>query len=148
VRACYGWRGSIVLSGVLAVVSMAVVFVLSGSGAAVSRAGAVSAQRRPAPAVSSAVSSSRSRAARSSVAVVSRYRVPLRVGAQVLRLRRRDSDTFWSGSGRLVTRVYATPVNYRTATGRYVPINTTLSRAGSGSGFVQAGNDLGVRLPA
>lgn len=170
-RAFTGWRGSFVLLVVLATVSVLAVFAGSGSGAAVPHFRAVAVQRRSASATLTATGSSPSvgvragrvssvsqaassrlaqQSSRSSVAqsrsnVLSRYRVPLAVGEQVAGLSRRDSDTFRSGSGRLVTKVYPAPVNYRTAAGRYVPIDTQLVAAGSG--FVQRANDLGVRLP-
>ncbi len=71
----------------------------------------------------------------------------MRVGAEVPWLRRAESDTFVAGSGRLVTKIYPLPVNYRTSTGSFAPINAGLVASGS-SGYVQQANNLGVVLPA
>lgn len=60
---------------------------------------------------------------------------PVRAGAEVPWLRRADSDTFVAGSGRLVTKIYPSAVNYRTASGSFAPIDRTL--VPSGSGYVQ-----------
>jgi RHS repeat-associated protein len=66
------------------------------------------------------------------------------LGAAVPWLRRADSNTFMAGAGRLVTRVYPEPINYRNGK-RFVPIQTRLvSAAGR---YVQAANGLGVSFP-
>lgn len=75
----------------------------------------------------------------------------LHVGREIARLRRARSDTFRvSGDPQakmgLVTRIYPVPVNYRDASGRFVPINPAL--VSTGAGFVQRANNLGVTLPA
>ena len=70
---------------------------------------------------------------------------PVKVGAEVPWLRKADSDTFLAGSGRLVTRIYPQPVNYKTSAGSFAPIDSSL--VASGSGWAQKANDLGVLLP-
>ena len=60
-------------------------------------------------------------------------------------LRRADSDTYVAGSGRLVTKIYPYPVNYRTSSGAFAPIDAGL--VASGSSYGQKANDLGVQLP-
>jgi RHS repeat-associated protein len=74
-----------------------------------------------------------------------RSRVPAAAGARLSWLSRADSDTFEAGSGRLESRIYPTPVNYRTASGSFAAINPALTA--SGGGYVQTANDLGVELP-
>lgn len=69
-----------------------------------------------------------------------------RLGSQVTSMRRADSDTYLAASGKLVTKIYPSAVNYRGRGGRYVPINARLVRR-SGR-YVQAANDLGIALPA
>ena len=68
-------------------------------------------------------------------------------GGEVVSLRRRDSDTFLAGDGRLVTRIYPSAVNYPTKSGALAPINTALVTDSSGSGYAQKANGLGVVLP-
>jgi YD repeat-containing protein len=68
-----------------------------------------------------------------------------RLGSEVPWMRRAASDTFFAGGGRLLTKVYPLPVNYRTRSGAFARIRARLVR--SGPGFRQAANSLGVWLP-
>ena len=61
-------------------------------------------------------------------------------------MRRADADTFLAGDGRLVSKIYPFAVNYRSSAGSFAPIDPRLVR--SGNGYVQAANNLGLRLPA
>jgi RHS repeat-associated protein len=70
---------------------------------------------------------------------------PSQPGAELPWLRRANADTFEAGSGRLMTRIYPYPVNYKTGGGSFAPINTQL--VASGSGYAQTANNLGVHLP-
>jgi RHS repeat-associated protein len=70
---------------------------------------------------------------------------PARLGAAVPWLRRADSNTFMAGGGRLVTRVYPQPINYRARGGHFLPIQNRLVR--SGGRYVQAANGLGISFP-
>jgi RHS repeat-associated protein len=72
--------------------------------------------------------------------------VPQRVGAKLPWMSRADSNTFEARSGRLVTRIYPFPVNYRVRSRRFTAIHTDL--VATAGGFRQQANDLGVRLPA
>lgn len=67
-----------------------------------------------------------------------------RPGARIARLSRARSNTYAAGSGRLTTRVYSEPVNYRSH-GRFLPINAGLARGDTG--YRQHANNLGVLLP-
>ena len=71
--------------------------------------------------------------------------LPVRVGARLGWLSRATSSTFVAGSGRLVTRIYSVPVNYKTSRGSFAAIDDGL--VATASGWRQRANDLGVRLP-
>jgi hypothetical protein len=43
-----------------------------------------------------------------------RSQAPAKPGAELPWLRRADVNTFQAGSGRLITRIYSTPINLRT----------------------------------
>jgi hypothetical protein len=73
-------------------------------------------------------------------------RAPRRVGERLSWLSRVGSDTFAAGGGRLETRIYPGPVNYRTTSGAFAAIKPSLKMVSGG--YAQTANDLGVRLPA
>jgi RHS repeat-associated protein len=64
---------------------------------------------------------------------------------EVNSLRTADSDTYESSSGVYVARIYTQPVNYRSANGRFEPINDKLKRAGQV--LVNRGDTDRLRLP-
>jgi RHS repeat-associated protein len=144
---CLGWsRGRFALLGVVVAVVGVLVVVLAGSSAAsvatvkhsTSR---VSALGRPGFAPSAkelGASSLRTPHA-------DRSDLPVKAGAKLPWLSRADSNTFMAGSGRLVTRIYPTVVNYRKASGSFAAISSKL--VSSASGYQQQANDLGVVLP-
>ncbi len=70
----------------------------------------------------------------------------LRLGCEVKRLRCATSETFLASKGRMLTKVFPAPVNYRTASGAFAPMNNSL--VASGTGFQNAANSFTAKLPA
>ncbi len=65
---------------------------------------------------------------------------------ELVGLRTATSDTFLRSDGSRLARVYPTPVNYRAASGEWMPINDTLQRAPTG--WETAASPTPVTLPS
>lgn len=148
-RHLWRWRvRTTVLVGVVAVGLVALGIAGSGAGASPKRAprrvghpdGGFVPSRGGFSASARELSASARRAPRAK-----RVGAPVTAGAEVPGLRRADSDTFVAGSGRLVTKIYPSVVNYRTPSGSFAAIKPGLTA--SASGYRQRANNLGVVLP-
>jgi hypothetical protein len=68
-------------------------------------------------------------------------------GVEIPSKRTETSDTFRLPSGALETRLSATPINFETADGEWMPIDESLETQPDGSGFTNGANGFDLSLP-